>query len=53
MDTSSSLAGIVTPVAIVCDLTCESLEVLKERVSALLSGEARFEGASRQWAVQA
>jgi hypothetical protein len=37
--------GTVTPVAIVCDLTCESLEVLKERVSALLSGKARFEGA--------
>jgi len=37
--------GSVTPMAIICDLTCESLEVVKERVNTLLNGKAKFEGA--------
>jgi hypothetical protein len=36
--------GGVAPAAIVGDLTCDSLEVLKERVNILLGGKAKFEG---------
>lgn len=36
--------GIVGPAAIVGDVTCDNLDVLKERVNTLLGGKAKFEG---------
>lgn len=39
------LAGGVTQAPIICDLTGDNLEILKERTNTLLNGKAKFEGA--------